>query len=342
MNRIGERHLGESQTIAEGGAVRQSFFDADRQFPVVLTPAANGLDLAAWCAGNRHPIDALLLEHGAVLFREFDLPTPGAFERVAHAICGNLYDEYGDLPKNDAGQRIYHSTPYPADQMILWHSESSHLTRWPMRISFYCTTPPTRGGCTPIVDTRALMHTIDPGIIDAFRTKGLLYVRNFTAGIEPTWQQFFQTDDRPTVEVMCRAAGSEFHWRTDGGLRVRQPSQGVATHPRSGVEVFFNQVQLHHIACVDEETRDDLRALVDHDDDLPRNVFYGDGSVIPDDVIAHILDVYERSSVRFMWQQSDMIVLDNMLIAHARDPFVGPRNIAVALAQVIGAPARMA
>ena len=107
-------------------------------------------------------------------------------------------------------------------------------------------------------------------------------------------------------------------------------------HVDTGAAVFFNQVQLHHIACVDEATRDGLLALFDVAD-LPRHVYYGDGTPIPDDVMAHLDDVYERSCVRFTWQRGDMLVVDNMAIAHARDSYEGPRRIVVAMGRMAGA-----
>ncbi len=316
--------------------VRLSFLADEPALPAVLEPLDATIDLPAWCIEHRRELDAQLLVSGAILFRGFNLATLPAFECAAAAVSGDLYGDYGDLPKHRAGERIYHSTPYPADQMILWHSESSHLPSWPMRITFFCVTPAQSGGCTPIVDTRELLEAIDSDVVETFRRNGLLYVRNFTAGIEPTWERFFKTGDHATVEAACRSAGSEYAWRPDGGLRLRQRAPGIARHPRSGAEVFFNQVQLHHIACVDEETRDGLRALVD-DNDLPRNVTYGDGSPIPDDVIDHIVATYERLAVRFAWQRGDMLALDNMLIAHARDTYTGSRAIAVAMGQIVGA-----
>ena len=45
--------------------------------------------------------------------------------------------------------------------------------------------------------------------------------------------------------------------------------------------------------------------------------------------------MYEKHAVRFQWQPGDMITLDNMLVAHARDPYVGPRKIVVALGDMI-------
>lgn len=46
-------------------------------------------------------------------------------------------------------------------------------------------------------------------------------------------------------------------------------------------------------------------------------------------------DLYEACAVRFDWQKGDVILLDNMLAAHARDPFEGPRKIVVAMGEMI-------
>ena len=84
---------------------------------------------------------------------------------------------------------------------------------------------------------------------------------------------------------------------------------------------------------MDEETREALRALFD-EAELPRNVHYGDGTPIPDSVMEHIGSVYERVCIRFPWRKGDTLFLDNMRVAHARDPYEGPRKIVVALARM--------
>ena len=64
---------------------------------------------------------------------------------------------------------------------------------------------------------------------------------------------------------------------------------------------------------------------------LPRHVYFGDGSEISDDEMRLIGEAYEQCAVRFDWQQGDVVMLDNMLAAHARDPFEGKRKIVVAM-----------
>jgi hypothetical protein len=51
--------------------------------------------------------------------------------------------------------------------------------------------------------------------------------------------------------------------------------------------------------------------------------------------MALIGELYEACAVRFLWQRGDVIMLDNMLTAHARDPYQGPRRIVVAMGDMI-------
>ncbi|MNT40106.1 Taurine catabolism dioxygenase TauD, TfdA family [compost metagenome] len=64
---------------------------------------------------------------------------------------------------------------------------------------------------------------------------------------------------------------------------------------------------------------------------MPRHVMFGDGTPIPDEAMALIGELYEACAVRFDWQRGDVVMLDNMLAAHARDPYEGPRKIVVAM-----------
>ncbi|MGH7560842.1 MAG: TauD/TfdA family dioxygenase [Gemmatimonadales bacterium] len=320
--------------LAQAGGITTLYLGAGALLPLVVEPAEPQLSLEAWAKTSREAIEQALLRHGAILFRGWNLPGPADFERSALAVYGELYSDYGDLPRASAGEKIYESTWYPNDQMILYHNESSHLNLWPMKISFFCVTPAAKGGCTPVFDTRGVCGAIDPKVLADLRTKGLLYVRNFSPGVDPTWQAFFHTEDRAKVEETCRSAGADFEWTAGDGLRISQKTHAVWRHPKTGEEIFFNQIQLHHIACVDPETREALRELYS-DDELPRNVYYGDGSPIPDEVIEHLGRVFEKVAVRFQWQKGDMIMLDNMLTTHARDPFEGERKIVVAMGQMM-------
>jgi alpha-ketoglutarate-dependent taurine dioxygenase len=316
--------------------VKTSQLRPDQKLPLIVTPTDANIDLAEWAENNRDFISEKVLEHGAVLFRGFNLPTPVEFERAAAAICKELYSEYGDLPREGVAGKIYKSTPYPADKMILYHNESSHLSSWPTRINFFCALPAQEGGATPVADCREVAKVMDPEILRTFEEKGLKYVRNFSPGLDVSWQQFFHTDDRSVVEKQCHEAGMTCEWTANDGLRIGQKCVAVTRHPKTGEKIFFNQVQLHHVYCLDKETRDSMLKIFKRED-LPRHVYYGDGTEIPDSVMEHVGEVYEKCAVRFQWQKGDMISVDNMMVCHARDPHVGDRKICVAMGPLISA-----
>jgi hypothetical protein len=322
--------------LSQATMIHTSTMQAGSKLPLVVTPAVDNFDLADWAKTNREFINTKLVEHGALLFRGFNLDTPADFERVAASICSELYGEYGDLPREGVAGKIYKSTPYPADKMILYHNESSHMSRWPQKINFYCAQPAEQGGATPVADCREVARRMDPQILQKFEEKGLKYVRNFSPGLDVSWQKFFHTDDRSVVEAACTQAGMTCEWTGNDSLRVGQVCQAVTRHPKSGEKIFFNQVQLHHVYCLDPAVRDSLLSIFKREE-LPRHVYYGDGTEIEDAVMEHVGQVYEQCAVRFQWQKGDMITVDNMLVCHARDPHVGARKICVAMGEMISA-----
>jgi alpha-ketoglutarate-dependent taurine dioxygenase len=320
--------------LANFNPVRESLLSEGQLLPLILEPASDQVDLADWARNNRAYIEEKLYKHGGILFRGFTVGGTEGFERVAASICTELFAEYGDLPREGVASSVYTSTPYPEDKVILYHNESSHMSSWPSKINFFCVTVAKAGGATPIVDCRKVYQQLSPEVRDKFERLGLLYVRNFSDGLDVSWQRFFGTEDRSVVEDSCAKAGMTCEWWGKDNLRVGQRCQAVLTHPKTGEKTFFNQVQLHHVHCLDPEVRESLLSIFSRDE-LPRHVSYGDGSPIEDSVMDEIGEIYERNSVRFQWKEGDLVSLDNMIVAHARDTYVSPRKIVVALGDLV-------
>ena len=116
-------------------------------------------------------------------------------------------------------------------------------------------------------------------------------------------------------------------------LRTTCVRPAVIRHPKTGEETWFNQAQHWHLACLDPEARESLEMLFAQED-LPRNCYYGDGSLIEDSAMEEILGVYQELEVSFPWEKGSVLVLDNLLTAHARNPFSGERKLLVALGEM--------
>ena len=68
---------------------------------------------------------------------------------------------------------------------------------------------------------------------------------------------------------------------------------------------------------------------------LPYNTCYGDGTPIEPEVVAQIRDAYEQEKVLFKWQAGDVALIDNMSVAHAREPYEGERMVVVSMTDAV-------
>jgi hypothetical protein len=229
---------------------------------------------------------------------------------------------------------VYTSTDYPADQPIFVHNELSYSYSWPMRIAFFCVEAPTSGGETPIADTRMVLELIDPEIRARFGEKRVMYLRNHQPGLGHSWQSAFQSTDPAVVEAYCRGAGLDVEWIDGRGLRTRRVAAAIARHPVTRELVWFNHAAFFHVSTLEPGLRSALQAQV-REEDLPSQSFYGDGSPIEPSVLDMLRSAYEQATVSFPWRQGDVLLLDNMLVAHGRSPFDGPRLVVVAMAQLV-------
>ncbi|HZF14235.1 MAG TPA: TauD/TfdA family dioxygenase [Thermoanaerobaculia bacterium] len=316
--------LVEMHPLLEGGSL-----------PLLAVPCVPGVDLHRWAESQRALLDDSLVRHGGLLFRGFGLRQPGDLERLIRAIAGESL-EYRERssPRSVVAGRIYTSTDYPPNYSIFLHNENSYQNVWPLRIFFFCQVEPTAGGETPIADVRRVFAHIDPEVRERFIAKGWMYVRNFGDGLGLGWKTVFQTSDRAQVEEHCRRSGIEVEWKAGDRLRTRAVRPAMAKHPRTGERLWFNHAAFFHVSTHEPEVAKALRQEFG-EEDLPANTYYGDGSRIEPEVLDHLRSAYHQATICFPWQQGDVLLLDNMIVAHGRAPFLGNRTILVGMAEPV-------
>lgn len=329
LPRLSRRSIGASNLIKTG------YLRAGQVLPLVVEPQVEGILLWVWAEKNREFIEDSLQKHGGVLFRGFNVRTPGEFENCVRAICSELlsYSER-TTPRTQVADGIYTSTEYPAHQSIAMHNELSYALRWPRKIWFFCARPADEGGETPIVDVRKVCQRISPTIRQRFIEKGWTLARNFGDGLGLQWQDSFNTTDRAEVEDYCRRARISFEWRDQNRLRTSQVRPAVIRHPTTKELSWFNHVAFYHISSLGRELRESLLSQF-AESELPFNTYYGDGLPIEESVVEEIREAYREETVEFPWQEGDVLLLDNMLVGHGRKPFSGPRKILVAMGDSI-------
>jgi alpha-ketoglutarate-dependent taurine dioxygenase len=303
------------------------------RLPLLARPAVEGVSLVEWVRECRPRIEALLGVHGGLLFRGFSSQGGDDLRRLAQSFGGDAVDyRERSSPRREVTRNVYTSTEHPADQEILPHNENSYAASWPRKIFFFCQQPAEQGGATPLADSRRVLGRIPRAIVERFERSGVAYVRNFGDGIGLTWKQSFQTEEAREVENYCRRNQIEWEWKPGGRLRTLAVRPATVTHWATGEPVWFNQVLLFHPASLPAEAR---RVLTSEfaPEDLPLMVRYGDGATIEDEVVDMLRAAYREEAVSFPWEKGDVLALDNVLVAHGRAPFTGPRKILVAMAE---------
>lgn len=304
-----------------------------RTLPYFVTAGQEGDSLVDLIGTDRARLREQLTTHGALVFRGFDTVDIPAFESAVRAMSGEpmTYNERSS-PRHAIKGNVYTSTDYPEDEEIFPHNECSYQAAWPRLLYFYCEREPTSLGATPVADVRRVYQAIDPAVREEFQRRGWMLTRNYKPAVGIPWPEVYGTQDRSEVDRYCAKRGISTEWHGQDGLRttaVRRPSY---RHPDTGEDVWFNHIAFFHISTHDEEVREGLLAMFG-EDGLPINTYYGDGAPIPDDVVGHLRDCYRAESRRFDWRQGDVLVVENMMTAHAREPYTGPRRIAVAMCE---------
>lgn len=275
-------------------------------------------------------IDKLLLREKALFFRDFKVSAETYDNTCAALLPNRLPYVHGNSPRTKVGHNIYTSTEYPAEEIIWMHSEMSYSSTWPSRIMFICDCASATGGATPVVDTQLWLESIDDEMRTAF-AGGLRYTQNMHAGVGlgKSWQMTFETDDRKAVEAWLENAGADWAWKPDGGLRISQVRPATLRHPVADTEHWFNQADQFHIAGMGEDAA--MIAAVVPEDLLPQSVSFADGSPIPAEFVKHIQETGLSLSCEADWKVGDVLLIDNVAVAHGRRPFTGDRRILVAM-----------
>ena len=330
----GRRAQPKPISLSQPELINTEFLDEGRVLPLVIKPHLTGMvDLFAWARSHAEFIESNLMKYGAFLFRGFGLATQTDFEEFLTAISlPRMHYTEGATPRTDLGRMIYTSTEYPAEHSIALHNELNYVTTWPMKIFFFCVTPAEQQGATPIADVRRVFNRIDPRIRDRFIEKGWMLIRNFGDGLSLPWQTAFRVKDRAELEEYCRSARVTWEWKEGDRLRTRQVRPVVRRHPKTGESVWFNHVAFWHVSSLEPKVREMFLAEFSPED-LPFNACYGDGTSIEDEVVAELRHAYDEETVAFPWQTGDLLMIDNMLVAHGRQPYAGARKILAAMGE---------
>ncbi|WP_329165338.1 TauD/TfdA family dioxygenase [Streptomyces sp. NBC_01717] len=292
-------------------------------------------DALSWAAEHRDALRAVVAEHGSVLVRGLGLRdavgTGAVFSKLA---AGLMTEKEVFAPRRTYSDGVYSSSKWPPNQPMCMHHELSYTLEFPGMMMFACLSAPADGGATAVADSSTVLDALPAELTERFEREGWLLTRSYNDEIGATVAEAFGTDDRGAVESYCRANAITFEWQPDGGLRTRQRRSAVVRHPVTGRRCWFNQIAFLNEWTMAPEVREYLVDLYGADG-LPFNTRFGNGDPIAEDVVQLLNSVYEANTAREAWQAGDLMLVDNIRTAHSREPFEGPREVLVAMADPV-------
>ncbi|MFJ7072058.1 TauD/TfdA family dioxygenase [Streptomyces sp. NPDC098781] len=304
--------------------------------PPILRADSAG-DAPSWAAEHRDAVRALVTEHGAVLIRGLGLgeqdETAAVFRRLA---TGLMTEKEAFASRQNYADGVYSSSKWPQQQPMCMHHELSYTLEFPGLMLFACLTAPAAGGATALADAPTVLGALPTDLVVRFLREGWLLTRNYNDEIGASLTDAFGSDDPGTVESYCRASAIEFEWQPDGGLRTWQRRSAVVRHPVSGRSCWFNQIAFLNEWTLAPEIHEYLVDVYGADG-LPFNTRYGNGAPIGEDTVRLLNEVYQSHTVREPWQSGDLMLVDNIRTAHSREPYEGPREVLVAMADPVRA-----
>jgi alpha-ketoglutarate-dependent taurine dioxygenase len=317
--------------------MEKSVINATATLPVVIkfndyTPFA----FIEYYNDNKYELEEQLHTTGAIKFTGVQISSTGDFQQIVDSISSKFLSYIdGNSPRTKLSDNVYTSTEYDPAQRITMHNELSYSARWPRKLFFSCLVPAETGGETLLADSREILKTMDPGIVDEIGKRGICYNRNLHAGqgMGPSWQDTFESKDKAAVEQYCKSYNINYEWGYKDSLRLKQLSKGIIVHEHTGEKIWFNQIDQFHPSHLGEEMYETLQLLYESPENFPMYVSFGDGKEISPDMVREVLATIDKVTIAPVWENNELIILDNELVSHGRNSFTGNRKVVVAMSE---------
>lgn len=285
-----------------------------------------------------------LARHGTLLFRNLPIHNAEDFSKFAHAFGYKPHEIIGIVVDRPLlAPNVAPANEAPKEVLIYSHNESPQVPHAPEYIFFYGHHAPSKGGESPISSSLELFNRAQqeiPEFIAELTEKGIL--SKVTYKVEKqyeggsTLKQAFgkeiqDGDDEETkrhkVETQIARYGRGEHttWEwTDDGLVLTHRLPVIRTQPGTNLPTLFTG-----LAAYWKRTQFDAEARKKVTQQL-----FGDGTPIPEKYLAHLAKITDEIRVLHRWQEGDVLVYDNIIAQHGREPWQGEQSDRVILASL--------
>jgi len=255
---------------------------------------------------------------------------------------------FGISPRQNVKGAVHKSTEYTSNLVIPPHTEMAYVRWRPGWIAFLCDTPPVQYGETPLYDVVGALRALPRSIRERLQQDAMRCTRHIRAKkafitFERTISETFKTEDRAEIDDACAALGIETEWLPDGFLKAETILPAIVVHPETGEHClnaqFINaEALIAGIRRVGERYNPAVKAFFEwyiRKQFRKPTIHYRTRPVTGEDFTdaeyKQIVEAIHDSSTVFRWQEGDVLLIDNIKVAHGRMNVKGERRILTAL-----------
>ncbi|KXG54278.1 Taurine catabolism dioxygenase TauD/TfdA [Penicillium griseofulvum] len=285
-----------------------------------------------------------LARHGTLLFRNLPIHNAEDFSKFAHAFGYKPHEIIGIVVDRPLlAPNVAPANEAPKEVLIYSHNESPQVPHAPEYIFFYGHHAPSKGGESPISSSLELFNRAQqeiPEFIAELAEKGVLskvtyrVEKQYEGGstLKQAFGKEIQDGDeeetkRRKVEAQIARYGRGEHttWEWTGdGLVLTHRLPVIRTQPGTNLPTLFTG-----LAAYWKRTQFDNEARKKVTQQL-----FGDGTPIPDKYLAHLAKITDEIRVLHRWQEGDVLVYDNIIAQHGREPWQGEQSDRVIMASL--------
>lgn len=253
---------------------------------------------------------------------------------------GGEYNGGGGVSRNTIGGSSWMDTSAgaPSQIPVQFHNEMAYSKQFPKHVAFAMVKQANKDGTTLLADNLHLTELLSSTLKQKLQTLGVQYIRNLNDESQrhlpeffTSWQEAYLTDSRETAFKKGNTGDSILKPHEDGIRMVHITWCPVFfDHPDHG-EVYFSSILNRHGSWMDDHPTWSHLPLADR----PYHCVWGDGTEFSNTEIAELRDVHEKSTIANRLVPGDVVVVDNLRVAHGRTAYKGERLMGLLLSDMV-------
>jgi len=253
---------------------------------------------------------------------------------------GGSYNGGGGVTRNaiEGSSFLNGSAGAPSELPVQFHNEMAYSGRVPTHLAFAMITQAGTGGTTLLADNIEVTRMLSSELKQKLQRLGVRYIRNLhdeskrgSPDFFMSWQGSFVTED---LEEAMRIGNHETSVlrRHEDGQRIQHIAwSSVFLEHHAHGDLYFSSILNRHGSWLDGHKVFGKMPLHER----PYHCVWGDGAEFSVEEMQELRAVHEQATIQVQLDKGDVIVMDNLRVAHGRTDFVGDRLIGLLLSEMI-------